>query len=74
MFKLPTLALCALLCATALISPAAVDAEGSYLWQRPRSNEANSYAQAIEHQHAGNLNGGLFATWEHHYTLGPQTN
>ena len=58
----------------AFIMPAAADAEGSYLWERIQRNETNTYARVVELQHAGVLNGRLLATWEHHYTRGPQSN
>jgi hypothetical protein len=50
-----------------VISPAAADGQGSFLWDPPYDNEANVYARVIELQHAGSSNGNLLATWEHWY-------
>lgn len=73
MFKL--LRLFTLMSSTiAFIVPTAADATGSYLWERMQHNETNNYARVVELQHAGMLNGRLLATWEHHYTRGPQSN
>lgn len=57
-----------ILCVITVILPVIADSDGSYLWNPPYSNEANSYSRVIELQHAGDRNGRLVATWEHWYT------
>lgn len=74
MVKLGSFVIRALLPLTTFIIPSVIaDSEGSYLWDPPVNNEGNSYSRVIQLQHAGDANGRLLATWEHWYTLGPNS-